>query len=91
LVEEAFAIDRKNGNNYWQEAIEKEMSKIKGMGAFEQYEMATPQQLHNGSRKLPGYQQIGCHMIFDIKMDGQFTRKARFNPNPNPNGMKQET
>jgi hypothetical protein len=76
-VEEAFAIDRKNGNNHWREAIEKEMSKIKGMGAFERYETATPQQLHDGSRKLPGYQQIGCHMIFDIKMDGQFTCKAR--------------
>jgi hypothetical protein len=83
LVEEAFAIDRKNGNNYWQEAIEKEMSKIKGMGAFEQYETAMPQQLLDGSRKLPRYQQIGCHMILDIKMDGQFTRKARFVANRN--------
>jgi hypothetical protein len=35
LVEEAIAIDKKNGNNYWQEAIEKEMSKIRGMGTFE--------------------------------------------------------
>jgi hypothetical protein len=76
-VAEAFAIDKRNGNNFWRVAIEKEMSKIKGMGAFERYEKATPQQLRGGKRKLPGYQQIGCHMIFDIKMDGQFTRKAR--------------
>jgi hypothetical protein len=82
-VEEAFAIDRLNDNNFWQEAIEKEMSKIKGMGAFERYENASPQQLKDGSRKLPGYQQIGCHMIFDIKMDGHFTRKARFIANGN--------
>jgi Reverse transcriptase (RNA-dependent DNA polymerase) len=82
-VAEAFAIDKKNGNNYWRAAIEKEMSKIKGMGAFEQYENATPQQLQDGSRKLPAYQKIGCHMIFDIKMDGQFTRKARFIANGN--------
>lgn len=27
---------------------------------------------------MPGYQEIGCHMIFDIKMDGKFTKKARF-------------
>jgi hypothetical protein len=59
------------------------MSKRKGMGAFERYENASPQQLHNGSRKLPGYQEIGCHMIFNIKMDGKFTRKARFVANRN--------
>jgi Reverse transcriptase (RNA-dependent DNA polymerase) len=82
-VEEAFAIDRKNGNNHWQDAIEREMSKIRGMGAFERYEMASPQQLHDESRKLPGYQQMGSHMIFDIKMDGQFTCKARFVANRN--------
>jgi Reverse transcriptase (RNA-dependent DNA polymerase) len=58
-------------------------SKIKGMGAFERYKKATPQQLRGGERKLPGYQKIGCHMIFDIKMDGQFTRKARFVANGN--------
>ena len=27
---------------------------------------------------LTGYQYIGCNMIFDINMDGNFTRKARF-------------
>jgi hypothetical protein len=53
LVKGAFSIDRKNGNNYWREAIEKEMSKIRGMGAFERYDKATPKQLHDGSRKLP--------------------------------------
>jgi hypothetical protein len=83
LVAEAFAIDMKNGNDYWRAAIEKEMSKIKEMGAFEWYENASPQQLQDGSQKLPVYQQIGCHMIFDIKMDGHFTRKARFVANGN--------
>ena len=29
-------------------------------------------------QKLVGYQEIRCHMIFDNKMDGRFTRKARF-------------
>jgi hypothetical protein len=82
-VEEAFAIDKRNGNNFWRKVIEKEMSKIKGMGAFEQYKNASQQQLKDGSRKLSGYQQIGCHVIFDIKMDGQFTRKGRFVANGN--------
>ena len=26
----------------------------------------------------PGYQQIKCHMIFDVKMGKNFRRKARF-------------
>jgi len=30
-----------------------------------------------GPNSLQGYQEIKCHMIFDIKMDGNFTRKAR--------------
>jgi len=30
-----------------------------------------------GPSSLQGYQEIKCHMIFDIKMDGEFTRKAR--------------
>ena len=25
----------------------------------------------------PGYEHVNVHMIFDIKMDGKFTRKAR--------------
>ena len=28
-------------------------------------------------KKLVGYQEINCHMIFDIKMDREFTRKER--------------
>ena len=26
---------------------------------------------------LPTFKEIGVHMIFDIKLDGKFTRKAR--------------
>ena len=29
-------------------------------------------------QKLVGYQEIRCHMIFDINMDGRFTRKDRY-------------
>lgn len=34
-VTEAFAIDKRTGTDHWRRAIEKEMSKIRGMGAFE--------------------------------------------------------
>ena len=26
----------------------------------------------------PGYKEIKCHIIFDIKVDGKFIQKARF-------------
>ncbi len=78
-VEQAYELDRKNGNDLWRRAIEKEMHKIKGLGAFLRYDGArTPAGLRSGRVKLPGYQEVHCHMIFDIKMDGNFTRKARF-------------
>ena len=77
-VEQAFRIDQQNGDQLWRKAIEKEMGKIKSLGAFERYDKASPEDLRNGRAKLPGYQEIKCHMIFDIKMDGEFTRKARF-------------
>ena len=31
-----------------------------------------------GGKFFPRYQDIGFHMIFDIKMDVNFTNKARF-------------
>ena len=37
----------------------------------------TLEEMGNGM-VLSGYQEIGCHMIFDINMDGNFTRKDRF-------------
>mmetsp|Transcript_34844 Transcript_34844/g.53422 ORF Transcript_34844/g.53422 Transcript_34844/m.53422 type:complete len:153 (-) Transcript_34844:1146-1604(-) len=35
---------------------------------------------------MPGYTEIGCHMVFDIKIDGKFTRKARFVTNGHETG-----
>ena len=34
-IEEAFALDALNGNRFWRRAIEKEMRKIRDIGAFE--------------------------------------------------------
>jgi hypothetical protein len=52
------------------------MEKVKV--AFEFCESWTPQQIRDGLARgdFVGYQEIDCHMIFDIKMD--LTRKARF-------------
>jgi hypothetical protein len=62
-------IDQATKTDFWRKAIEKEM--INNASAFEILEM-----LRNGGVVPPGYTEITCHMIFDIKMD--FTRKARF-------------
>ena len=73
-VEEAYKIDAETGTDLWTESIKKEMGKVRV--AFERWDEGTLEQARDG-KKLVGYQEIGCHMIFDIKMDGSFTRKAR--------------
>ncbi len=65
-VKRVLEIDRETGTNFWGKAIRKEMSVI--LPAVELYE--------KGVSAPVGYQQIPCHMVFDIKMD--FTRKARY-------------
>ena len=74
-VEEALLIDRLTGTDYWRKAINKEMSKVKV--AWKLHDGHTPEQVRNGEApELTGFQEIGCHLVFDVKMD--FTRKARF-------------
>jgi hypothetical protein len=73
-VKEALEIDKQNGNTLWYDAIMKEMKNVRG--AFRNFEGATPEQIRNDPKLLPAFQEIKCHMIFDIKMD--FSRKARF-------------
>ena len=68
-VAEAYEIDRENGNNLWATAIEKEMTSIKEFGTFDI--------LDNDQRIPVGYQEITCHMIFDIKFN-DLRRKARY-------------
>ncbi len=65
-VEEAIALDEKNNNTLWVDAIKKEMlnSKI----AF--------QLLGEGEPPPPGWKKITCHLVFDVKMD--LRRKARY-------------
>jgi hypothetical protein len=68
-VDQALAFDKENGNTLWWEAICKEMKNVRP--AFEVWEKDL-------SELPPGYQEITCHMIFDIKMGENFRRKARF-------------
>ena len=71
-VEEAYKLDEKNNNNYWCTAIEKEMSRVRV--AFEKWTGGNTRE--EAKRKLVGYQEVRCHMIFDVKMSG-LVRKAR--------------
>ena len=74
-VEEALKLDEENGNTLWYDAIQKEMKNVRI--AFEADDIVTPEQARSNKHYV-GFQEIKCHMSFDIKMDGKFIRKARF-------------
>ena len=67
-VQEEKRIDKQNGDTLWWDSICKEMANVRV--AFEEFK---------GDRIQvpPGYQEVGCHMIFDIKVGEKFIRKAR--------------
>ena len=73
-MSEAYRIDRETGTNHWTQAIEKEMRNVRV--AIERIDGVDEAQMR--TRKIrPGYSFCSIHMIFDIKMDGSFTRKTR--------------
>ena len=65
-IAHAYEIDEKNGNHFWRNAINKEMTDV-GI-AFEI--------LPEGKKPPPGWHKVTGHLVFDVKMD--FTRKARW-------------
>ena len=65
-IKEALHLDKVNNNSHWRDAIKKEMTNVKIAFRF----------LDKNGRPPPGYKQIRCHIIFDVKMD--LTHKARF-------------
>jgi hypothetical protein len=68
-VAEAKAFDLENGNTMWWDAICKEFAERSS--SFEAWEKK--------SADIPvGYQEVKCHLIFDVKMGENFRRKARF-------------
>jgi hypothetical protein len=58
-VKEALELDKKNGNTFWVDTIAKEMKDVHA--AFKI--------LLDGQFAPIVYQNIPCHMIFDIKME----------------------
>jgi len=65
-VKRAYEIDKENGNTFWTDAIEKEMRNVRIA-----FKITDREDIPNG------YQEIECHMIFDVKMEANFRRKAR--------------
>jgi hypothetical protein len=60
-------LDKENDNTLWQDAVRREMKNVRiAFKILNGYEAVTPT-----------YQEIRCHMIFDINME-DFHRKARF-------------
>ena len=64
-VNKAMRLDEKNGNHLWRDGITKEINKV----------MMALKPLDEGDNPPPTYQEIRCHMIFDINME-YFQRKA---------------
>ena len=73
-VERALAIDKENGDNRWETAINKEMGKVRV--AFK---------VQTGKDPPVGYSYVGCHLVFDVKMES-FQCKARMCCNGNETG-----
>ena len=66
-IEQAYALDKANGNTMWQDAIDKEMKQVLPL-----YTLAEIK----AHEKPAGFQQVRCHLVFNVKMNGD--RKARF-------------
>ena len=74
-VEEALAIDEETGTDFWRKALGKEMATVKV--AWKSTDWVSPAQARTAEEpSMIGFQEIRCHVIFDVKMD--FTRKAKF-------------
>ena len=74
-VEEALIIYKEAGNDYWEKALNKDMSKVKV--AWQRVDGITPDQARSRSvKEMIGHQEINCHIIFDAHME--FQQNARF-------------
>ena len=66
-VKRALELDKENGNTLWQDAIDKEMQNVRI--AFKVVE---------DESEIPSNSQyMECHMVFDVKLESNFRRKAR--------------
>ena len=70
---ESYKIYRKTGNGFWTKTITKDMANLRI--SFEDLDVVKP----NETRKLkvrPGYDHFNAHIIFYIKMKGNFKINA---------------
>ena len=66
MAKEALEEDKRSGNLFWRDLIDKEMKNVEI--AFD---------ILDDEREVPlGYKEMRCNIIFDVKMDS-FKRKAR--------------
>ena len=72
-LKEAYDIDRQSETDFWTKAIAKEMTNVRIL--FEKIDGVTLDEMSKWKIK-PGYEHVNVHMIFDIKMGGNFTRKS---------------
>jgi len=73
-VQEALKIDEETKSDLWWQAIQKEMKKV--MIAFEYNKQLSSEQVQQNNSRYSGFQEIECHMIFDVK-NGPY-KEARF-------------
>ena len=66
-LKQAFALDKRNGNNDWENAIKKELKQL--------FDYNTFKKLKPGEVLPTEYKKIPYHIIFDVKFD--LRRKAR--------------
>ena len=71
---EVLDIEKAMGTKFWKIAIQKEMCNVRVY--FEKGSRAV--EYMRCGKVLPRYQDIGCHMKFNIKMDGNFSRGSCF-------------
>ena len=62
------------GTTFWTKAIEKKMDNVHV--AFEVLGGVTPENIREGNVESV-FKYVGTNMIFDIKIDGNFTNKDR--------------
>jgi hypothetical protein len=60
-IKNAIDLDKKNGNQLWQEAINTELKQLTDYQTFIV--------LDSGEDIPTGYQKIPCHVVFDVKYD----------------------
>ena len=63
----AFYLDKKNGNTFWRDAINKELAQLNEFKVFKALKREAP--------IPPDYKQVPYHIVFDVKFD--LRHKAR--------------